>query len=55
MQFLQGTHAGDTAEWIVGLLLAAGVVGALIFAFASGSLDGLMRDWRAELSALTGP
>ena len=40
MRFLHGTHAGDTVEWMVGLLLVAGVVGLLLLACPSCGPDG---------------
>ena len=39
MRFLHGTHAGDTVEWLVGLLLIAGVVGLLLLACTSCGPD----------------
>ena len=57
MRFLQGTHGGDTVEWIVGLILVVSVVGSMIYTIASSSQTqgGLTNGWMAGIPAPTTP
>lgn len=57
MRFLTGTRAGDTVEWIVGLILVVSVVGSMIYTIANSSKvqGGLTNGWIAGIPAPTTP
>lgn len=54
MRFLHGAHAGGAAEWLVGLMLVAGVISLLFLALTGVGLGSLIAEWIAGLPALIG-
>jgi hypothetical protein len=57
MRFLRGKQAGDTVEWIVGLILVVSVVGSMIYTIANSSKvqGGLTNGWIGGIPAPTTP